>query len=153
MNDIEQRCENLERLLHNEVPLSDNIGMAVHGYDGKRLELRADLKPNVNIHGVAFGGSIYSMCALSGWGLLILRLEERALNPRIMIAGGEIEYAKPVMQTIRASSYLLNELDFDSFVDRYKEKRRARIKVPVQVELNDGAVAAKFVGKYVAFER
>ena len=153
MNDIEQRCGDLEKLLHKEVPLSDTIGMAVHCYDGKRLELRADLQPNVNIHGVAFGGSIYSMCALSGWGLLILRLEERALNPRIMIARGQIEYAKPIMQTIRAASYLPDERDFDRFIDRYNKKRRARIRVSVQVELDDGSVAASFIGKYVAFER
>ena len=152
MNNIEQRCGDLEKLLHEEVPLSDTIGMVVHGYDGKRLELRADLQPNVNIHGVAFGGSIYSMCALSGWGLLILRLEERALNPRIMIAGGQIEYAKPVMQTIRAASYFTDERDFDRFIDRYNKKRRARIKISVQVELDDGSVAANFVGEYIAFE-
>ena len=151
--DLEQRCRNLEKLLHKEVPLSDSIGMVVHSYNGKQLELRADLKPNVNIHGVAFGGSIYSMCALSGWGLLILRLEERALNPRIMIAAAEIEYTQPVMQTICASSCLHNDADFDRFVDRYQEKRRSHITVPVQVDLNNGEVAARFVGKYVAFER
>ena len=151
--DLKQRCRTLEKLLHKEVPLSDNIGAVVHSYDGKKLELRADLKPNVNIHGVAFGGSIYSMCALSGWGLLILRLEERALYPRIMIAAGEIEYAQPVMQTIRASSCLHDEADFDRFVDRYEQKRRSQISIPVQVDLDDGEVAARFVGKYVAFER
>ncbi|MDJ0957270.1 MAG: YiiD C-terminal domain-containing protein [Arenicellales bacterium] len=153
MIDLEQRCRKLEKLLHKEVPLSDSIGMVVHGYDGKRLELRADLKPNINIHGVAFGGSIYSMCALSGWGLLILRLQEHALDPRIMIAGGEIEYTQPVMQTIRASSYLPDQADFDRFVDRYTEKRRSSITVQVQVGLDDGAIAARFSGRYVAFAR
>ena len=39
MIDLEQRCRNLEKLLHKEVPLSDSIGMAVHSYDGKQLEL------------------------------------------------------------------------------------------------------------------
>lgn len=153
MINTKQQCCKLEKLLHKEVPLSNNIGMVVHSYDGNQLELRADLEPNVNIHGVAFGGSIYSMCALSGWGLLILRLEERGLNPRIMIAGGEIEYIQPIMQSIRASSYLQNETDFDHFVERYKEKQRSHIKVPVKVGLDDGEIAAKFLGKYVAFER
>lgn len=149
----EHRCQQLEKLLHTEIPLSDNIGMAVHKYDGKQLELHADLEPNVNVHGVAFGGSIYSMCALSGWGLLILRLEEQGLNPRIMIAGAEIVYSKPVMQNIKASSRLSTEQDFVKFVETYKERRRARIKIPVEIRLDNGTVAARFTGEYIAFER
>ncbi len=153
MKDVSRRCADLERLLHNEVPLSRTIGMKVHGYDGDRLELRALLEPNINIYGVAFGGSIYSMCALSGWGLLIMRLQEKGLNPRIMIAGGEIEYAKPVNQTINAVSSFPGEQKFSTFADTCRNKRRARIKVPVQVELEDGTVAAHFVGSYIAVDR
>ena len=153
MNDVTQRCADLERLLHHEVPLSQTIGMKVHGYDGDRLELRALLEPNINIYGVAFGGSIYSLCALSGWGLLVMGLQEQGLDPRIMIAGGEIEYAKPVKQTINAVSTFSSGQDFPTFVDTCRDKRRARIKVPVQVELDDGTVAARFVGSYIAFDR
>jgi len=148
-----QRCADLERLLRNEVPLSKTIGMKVHSYDGARLELRATLEPNINIYGVAFGGSIFSMCALSGWGLLILRLQERGLDPRIMITGGEIEYAKPVKQTINAISSFYGECDFAEFAGNCDRKCKARIKVPVQVELDGGAVAAHFVGSYIAFDR
>ena len=155
MNDVTQRCADLERLLHHEVPLSQTIGMKVHGYDGDRLELRALLEPNINIYGVAFGGSIYSLCALSGWGLLVMGLQEQEqdLDPRIMITGGEIEYAKPVKQTINAVSAFSSRQDFPTFADACRDKRRARIKVPVQVELDDGTVAANFVGSYIAFDR
>jgi thioesterase domain-containing protein len=125
----------------------------VHGYDGDRLELRALLEPNINIYGVAFGGSIYSMCALSGWGLLVMGLQEQGLDPRIMITGGEIEYVKPVKQTINAVSSFSSEKNFPTFADTCRDKRKARIKVPVQVELDDGTLAAQFVGSYIAFPR
>jgi len=153
MKDVSRRCADLERFLHNEVPLSRTIGMKVHRYDGDRLELRALLEPNINIYCVAFGGSIYSMCALSGWGLLIMGLQEKGLNPRIMISGGEIEYTKPVEQTINAVSSFPGEQKFSTFADTCRDKRRARIKVPVQVELADGTVAAHFTGSYIAFDR
>lgn len=149
----QHRCQQLEKLLHKEVPLSDDIGMIVHDYDGEQLELQADLLPNVNVHGVAFGGSIYSLCALSGWGLLILRLQERELDPRIMIAGAEIEYLKPVRQDIRALSHLPAEQDFVNFVETYKQRHKARLKVPVEVRLDNGEVAARFTGEYIAFGR
>jgi len=153
MKAVTQRCTELERLLHHEVPLSRTIGMKVHGYDGDRLELRALLEPNINIYGVAFGGSIYTLCALSGWGLLVMGLQEKGLDPRIMITAGEIEYTKPVMQTIHAASSFSSVQNFADFIDACRNKSRARIKVPVQVELDNGTAAAKFVGSYIAFDR
>lgn len=148
-----QRCRQLQKLLHKEVPLSNRIGMIVDSYDGDRLALHAELEPNINIHGVAFGGSIYSLCALSGWGLLILRLEEKDLNPRIMITSAEISYQKPVMQNIKASSRLFAEHEFQDFIDQYKKKSRARIKIPVEVRLDNNELAARFTGEYIAFAR
>lgn len=153
MSSAKQRCIQLQDLLHREVPLSETIGMVVHNYDGGQLELRADLQPNINVHGVAFGGSIYSICALAGWGLLVLRLAERSMDPRIMIASANIQYLKPVMQTIQARSHFSLEQDFDQLVDTYNEKKRARIKVPVEVQLDNGEVAARFTGEYIALAR
>lgn len=150
---MKTRCENLQQVLHREVPLSETLGMGVHSYDGGRLELRARLEPNVNIYGVAFGGSIYSMCALCGWGLLIMRLEDEGLDPRIMIAGGEIKYSKPVEQAIKAVSRLTDAETFDEFVRTYKERNKARIKVSVCIELDDGSEAARFTGNFIAFPR
>jgi thioesterase domain-containing protein len=121
--------------------------MYVHSYDDRYLELRASLEPNINIYGCAFGGSIYSMCALTGWGLLILKLEDCGLTPRIMIAGGQIDYSAPVTDTIRARSQLPDQADFDRFVEEHKRRTRSRIEIPVEVIVPDG-VAARFIGTY-----
>ena len=152
MNDTHDRQRTLQRLLHREVPLSATIGVVVHAYDGSQIEMQADLEPNINVHGVAFGGSIYSTCALTGWGLLVLRLEDRGLEPRIMIAGAEIDYLKPVNQTIRASC-TLQDRELENFIASYAEKNKARISLSVETKLDDGAIAARFIGHYVAFAR
>ena len=149
----EHRCRRLQELLYKEVPLCGGLGVGVDSYDGKRLELLAELKPNINIHGVAFGGSIYSVCALSGWGLLILLLEEHGLDPRIMITAAQISYLKPVRQRIKASSCLRGQNELAGFVEKYNDKLRARIKVPVEVRLDSNEVAARFTGEYIAFAR
>ncbi len=148
-----ERCQHLEQLLHGEVPLTRHIGMRVDRYDGEFLELHAALGPNVNIHGTAFGGSIYSMASLAGWGLLILKLGELGLDPRLMIAEGRITYCAPVMQRIRARSHLSDQASFDRFVAEYGVSRRARIDVPVEIVLDGGRIAATFVGTYAAFDR
>lgn len=152
MNDLRERQSTLEEMLHREVPLSATIGMAVHFYDGRQIEMHADLEPNINVHGVAFGGSIYSTCALAGWGLLVLRLEDRGLDPRIMIAGAEIEYFKPINQTIRASC-TLGDQELENFIASYAGKNKARITLPVETKLDDGTTAAEFIGHYAAFAR
>ncbi len=149
MND---RCRHLEALLHEEVPLAKHIGMYAHSYDGEWLELRATLEPNINIYRCAFGGSIYSMCSLAGWGLLILKLEELGLTPRIMIAGADIDYDAPVTETIRARARIDDEAKFEQFVAQHRIRVKAKLDVPVEV-VQDDNIAARFRGRFAIVSR
>ena len=73
------------------------------GHAANRLEIRAALAPNVNVHGTAFAGSLYAIAALCGWGSTWLALRSRALGAHIVIADGHIKYARPVAETIVAT--------------------------------------------------
>ena len=150
MIDVEPRCAQLQDLLHREVPMSETMGMTVNSFDGQRLTMQAALELNVNLYGVAFGGSIYSLCAMAGWGLLIMKLEEAELDARIMLTGGEIEYLKPVSQTLVSASFFSNPADFGEFAENWRTRQRARISVPVEILLDDGSLAARFLGGYIA---
>ena len=153
ITNLGERCARVQALLYKEVPLSRSIGIRVHRYLEDRLELRADLAPNVNVHGTAFGGSLYSVCALAGWCLLVLKLEENDLDPRIMLAGAKMKYFKPVTETISATSYFSADHDFDEFVDTLHGCQKARLKIPVDVELETTKTAARFIGDFVALAR
>lgn len=146
---MNEACRYIENFLHREVPLSKHIGMQAKAYDGGSLELHANLEPNINVHGTAFGGSIYSMCAFAGWGLLTLKLRELGLAPRIMIAQGRIDYAAPVTDTIRARAQLNNGDEFERFVAEHRERVRARMDVPVTILGNTDDPAARFTGNYI----
>ena len=54
------RLQELTETLHREVPLTREMGISVAAYDGHELRVAADFEPNVNIHGTAFGGSLFS---------------------------------------------------------------------------------------------
>ena len=62
------------------------MGIAVAGYDGLTLAVRAPLPPNRNLHGTVFAGRLFSVCALTGWGAVWLALRERGQDGVIFAA-------------------------------------------------------------------
>ena len=72
------------------------MGMAVGGYDGQTLTVRAPLAANRNLHGTAFAGSLFSACVLTGWGAVWLALRERGLSALDLAADSTSNIAKAV---------------------------------------------------------
>jgi thioesterase domain-containing protein len=140
----------LQALLHREVPLSGHMGVAAESYDGANLVLSAELAPNINIHGTAFGGSMYSLAALCGWALLRLRLEDLSLDAEVVVGSARMDYRRPVRSRLIARA-TCKERDFDAFAERVRSSRRAGVEVPVVLGgLRDGEwfEAAAFTGTY-----
>lgn len=136
----------LQGLLDEEIPLTRAMGIEVLDYDGSSLGLRAPLAPNLNHKRTAFGGSLYSVLVLAGWGLLALRLREESDSGHIVIHEGRIEYARPVAEDFTARAALPE--DFDRFLRTYRRRGRARISIDAAVSGVDGP-AAGFSGRYV----
>jgi thioesterase domain-containing protein len=103
VNEHDALCRELERVWHTEIPISAAMQIHVVGFSGNRLEVRAALAPNVNVHGTAFAGSLYAIAALCGWGATWATLRTRALDGHIVIADGRIGYHRPVSETIVAT--------------------------------------------------
>ena len=80
----------LQSTLHTEIPLTQTMGIKVIAYGDRQLTLKAPLQPNINHKSTAFGGSLYSIAVLSGWGLLFLLLQEQELSGQIVIARSEV---------------------------------------------------------------
>src|SRR6056300_1138337 len=93
-------CDQLQSIWHEQIPLSKAMQMQIETFDGELLETRAVLEPNVNVHGTAFAGSLYAIQALTGWGMMHLQLKLNNLDASIVIASGQIDYAKPVAEEI-----------------------------------------------------
>jgi thioesterase domain-containing protein len=146
----DERLAALLALLHREVPLSRHMGVAADSYDGEVLVLTADLAPNINIHGTAFGGSMYSLAALCGWALLRLRLEDLSLQAEVVVGAAGINYRRPVRSTLFARADC-GAREFDAFVERVRSKRRAGVDVKVVLggaDEGEWTEAAVFTGTY-----
>lgn len=149
-NECPERLSDLQVLLHREVPLSRHMGVAAESYDGVTLALGAELAPNINIHGTAFGGSMYSLAALCGWALLRLRLEDLSLQAEVVLGSARIDYRQPVRSKLMARAACA-ACDFEAFARRVGDNRRASVEVTVALgSLGDGQwlEAAVFTGLY-----
>ena len=91
-------CTELQSILHEQIPIARAMGVEIVEFVSGELVLRADLAANINVHGTAFAGSLYSICALSGWSMIWLQLRARELQGHIVIRQGQIEYLRPVSE-------------------------------------------------------
>lgn len=140
-----QWCLDLQNIWHQQIPITQLMGIRVFQYTGKRFETRASLNPNMNLHGTMFAGSIYSLATLTGWGLVHLMMKEQGLIGDIVLADANIHYHKPVTELPRSVA------EFDKISGDFaplEAGKKARIKVQVEV-LDDVTPVAEFDGEYV----
>ena len=102
-------CIELERTWHEEIPISKAMGIRVADFANDQLVVRAELEPNINVHGTAFAGSLYAIAALCGWGMTWLQLRSRRIDGSIVIADGKIHYDRPVKEPIVATCRFIAE--------------------------------------------
>ncbi len=137
----------LERTLHEDIPLTRSMGLRVAGYDGATLQLAAPLAPNFNHKLTAFGGSLFSVAVLCGWGALHLKLAEAGVHKHIVIQESTIRYLLPVTDDIRAECRV-DAASLERLLHTLERRERARIELDVSI-LQGGLTAVRFAGKYV----
>ncbi len=141
--------EKLERYLHEHIPLSRAMGVAVveAAYDGVRLS--APLAPNINHRETVFGGSASAVAILAAWALLHVRLQQENLDSRVVIQRNEMSYERPIVGTFFASSTALDPAAWDRFLRILKRKGRARIAAGAVLHF-EGEKVGELRGEFVA---
>ena len=147
MSDKEMLCAELQDTWHKEIPLSKEMGLVVESFDNNVLVTRASLGPNINVHGTAFAGSLYSVQALTGWGMIWLQLKLAGIEASMVLASGHIDYIKPV------KSDLVTTCDFSTHSDALEvlvKNGKARIGLESEVA-GEGDVACRFTGDFAVW--
>ena len=101
--------ESLEKAMHSFTPISKVMGISVLSYNLSSLTVTAPLAPNINPHQSAFGGSLFSIAALAGWGLLQMKLSELLLDCNTVVMSGEVTYTRPVLDELHCVCTLPND--------------------------------------------
>jgi len=141
-------CNHLQSVLHQEIPLTVAMGISVAHCSRDKVELSAPLEPNINHKCTAFGGSLYSVAVLCGWGFVFHQMHLNKLNGHIVIQHSEVDYKLPIDGEIRAVCEIENEVNINRFLKTYRRKNIARIKLNVKI-LFSGQLATLFTGHYV----
>ena len=138
----------LQALLNREIPLTKTIGIKVLEVGEGHLSLCAPLANNINHKDTAFGGSLYSVAVLTGWGLVHQLMQRHQLHGHIVIPDSHCDYLLPVDGELISHCAFESAQQSQRFLSTYQRRGRARIKLEVEIRHQD-KVAMRFHGSYV----
>lgn len=144
---MKEIANRLTEFVQTHLPTAQALQISVADYDSQTLTLRAPLAPSVNDKQTAFGGSLYVVAVMAGWGMVYLRCRELGIDPNIVVARGEIDYLAPVDSDIVASSLAVDESAWQRFFSDFESRSKAKIELRTQV-LRNGEAAVSFKGRY-----
>ena len=141
----------LERYLHEHIPLSRAMHVGVVAADANGVVLQAPLAPNINHRETVFGGSASALAILAAWSLLQVRVMAAGLAPRLVIQRNTMDYELPIAGTFQARSALAEPGHWTQFTHMLERKGKARIAVNAVLAF-EGEVAGRFAGEFVAID-
>jgi len=139
----------LEKYLHDHIPLSASMQVSVVAVSPDSVVLSAPLAPNINHRETVFGGSASAVAILAAWSLLHSRLESSGLSSRLVIQRNTMNYELPIAGSFTARSWISEPSAWESFARMLRRKGRARISVSCALKYAGQAVG-QFEGEFVA---
>ncbi len=142
--------DEIQRIIDNDIAPARQLGFRVDGYDEHSLNLRAPLTLNTNHHGTAFGGSLFSLAAVCGWGFVLLKLREADLHGTIVVKSSEVAYLAPVSTDLSVRCGAKTQA-VESFLARYRQTGRARLEIQGQAPADHEQPALTLKSTYSVF--
>lgn len=142
----------LERYLHDHIPLTVAMQVTVQMAAQDRVVLGAPLEPNINHRDTVFGGSASALAILAGWALVHVRMRETGHSPRrIVIQRNRMEYERPIEADFTAECTAPSPEAWSRFLRTLERRGMARIELEATVQVK-GETAGRFEGAYVVVE-
>lgn len=128
----------LQLIIHQHIPLSQHMGFQITALTDTHIQVNAPLTHNINIHGTAFAGSLYSVATLTAWALVysILHEEGLAATTTLVLGEGHIRYRKPIDTDLCCQAHI-EQTEQQTFLVQRSKKGRSRLTVDVNI--NDSA--------------
>lgn len=139
----------LEKYLHDHIPLSRAMQVRVVDASPETVTLGAPLPPNINHRETVFGGSSSALAILSAWSLLYTRLKAEGLTPRLVIRRNTMTYDAPIGGSFFATATSPDDATWSRFLRILERKGRARVAVSSVLRSETG-LAGRMDGEFVA---
>ncbi|MEW5791697.1 MAG: thioesterase domain-containing protein [Pseudomonadota bacterium] len=141
--------QELQTILHRQIPITQSMGITVDGHVGDALILRAPLRDNLNQKATAFAGSLNAVATLAGWGMLFVLLREMGVSAQVVIQESTIAYRRPVTRDFEAACRRPEARELEQFKKTLLKRGKARLALHAEIAV-DGEPAVVFHGRYVA---
>ena len=140
----------LQSYLHQHIPLSHAMKVAVVEASLQHVVLSAPLAPNINHRETVFGGSASAVAILAAWSMLHLRLAAEGLGSRLVIQRNTMDYLAPMDGPFTAVAQAPAVADWQAFTRMLQRKGVGRIVQGASLRYR-GHTAAQLAGEFVAF--
>jgi len=138
-----------EAYLRDFIPITQAMDFRIERYSAEEAVVRAAIEPNKSRKGMAFGGSIASLCLAAAWSLLRFRLEQDGIDATIVIQKAETRYLDPIEKDFKATASMAEGTDWDRFSEMIRRLGKGRVGIDCVVTSGD-VVGARFFGRFVA---
>jgi thioesterase domain-containing protein len=141
--------DELQKKLHNEIPLTKMMDIKIQTYNEKELITTAPLSININDKGTAFGGSLSTMTIISAWSLCWLISKELGFDSKnIVVIKNENSYRKPVTKDILCYTQKPSKEEILKLKEKLETKKSASIKISSSI-IENNEICVIFEGYYV----
>lgn len=141
----------VERYLHEHIPLSQHMQVRVVSCDVSGVRLTAPLLPNINHRQTMFGGSASALAILTGWTWLHTQLEDVVAGNRLVIQSNTMHYLEPIEDELLVSCAAPPDYDWQRFIKTLQRRSMARLTLGVELS-SRGKAVGQFEGVYVAMK-
>ena len=138
----------LERYLHDRIPLSRAMAVEVHAASPAGVTLFAPLAPNINHRDTVFGGSASALAILAAWSALLVRLKDATLDGRIVIQRNTMHYERPMADAFTASASVPDGASWERLLTAIRRGRPGRIRIQSVLECG-GTPSGDLEGEFV----
>ncbi len=137
-----------EKYLFKSIPVAKALGIKVKVLESNHASISAPIDLNKNHLNTVFGGSSSMVCILTAWSLFQNRIIANQLDGQLMIREQKVSYFKPITSDFVCHAYFNDDLDWDSFLNAFKEKNKARLEVTAKI-YQDEKLAVELKGVFV----
>ncbi|HVU17084.1 MAG TPA: YiiD C-terminal domain-containing protein [Candidatus Didemnitutus sp.] len=142
--------QDLERFLHDKIPLTRAMELRVVESNGDRLVLEAPLAPNRNHLGTAFGGSLHNLPTLACYAVVWTLLREAGIDGHVVVKRSAASYREPVTGSLTATCPRPAAGRVAKFVSDLQRYHKARMDLHATIAGANGKPAVEYTGTFVA---
>lgn len=149
---LENFKNELQEKLHSEILPTKTLEFKVEHIDDHEMVLSAPLQANINDKGTAFGGSIASLCTITGWSMCWVLSKYLEVECDMVVYESNMNYYRPVTKDFNATVKVPCGAEIENIKAKLEERKKASIELEVLI-YEDMKECVKYVGKYAFLKK